>query len=121
MSLFTVLYRPVYLPLNAKGIDMSKEEIQSFIIWFLPAVAISYFVSGVLLFSETGGISFGHRLDFLVRHLSTIICGVWLFVRSPKHGLNKWLWGLFGLGAHLFAIVLYFGYVAFNQAIKRNA
>lgn len=100
---------------------MSKEEIQNFIIWYLPAIATSYFISGSLLLSETGGISFGHRIDLFASHLDNFICGAWLFVHCHKHGLNKWLWALFGIGANLFAIVLYFGYVAFNKAISDNA
>lgn len=95
---------------------MNKEEIQNFILWYLPAIAISYFISGSLFLSDTGSISFGYRLDFLSSHLDAIICGVWLFIFSSRHNLNKWLWGAFGLGVNLFAIVLYFVYVAFNKS-----
>lgn len=94
---------------------MQKQEIQNFIAWYIPAILATYFISGALFFSETGSMSFGYLLDFLVSHLGTIICSTWLFVNSSKHGLNKWLWGIFGLGAHLFAIILYFGYIAFNK------
>jgi hypothetical protein len=94
---------------------MIKDEIQNFIIWYLPAIAISYFISSSIFLSDTGSITFGYRLDFLSSHLSSIICSVWLFIFSSRHDLNKWLWGIFGLGANLFAIVIYFVYVSFNE------
>ena len=97
---------------------MEKHEIQNFIVWYLPAVALTYFVSGELFFSENGSVTFGLRLNFLASHLGALICGVWLFVNSSKNGLNKWLWAAFGLGAHLFAVVLYFGYKASNKLFQ---
>lgn len=99
---------------------MDKKEIQNFIIWYIPAVIGTHFVSVGLFLSDDGSISFGHKLDFLLTSLSWIICGIWLFINTPKHDLNKWLWGIFGLGAHLFAIVLYFGYVAFNKSLNQT-
>jgi hypothetical protein len=97
---------------------LQKQEIQNFIAWYVPAVLVTYFISGALFFSENGSVSFGYRLDFLASHLGAIICSGWLFINGSKQGLNKWLWGIFGLGAHLFAIVLYFGYMAFNKPSK---
>ena len=97
---------------------MQKKEIENFIFWYIPAILATYFISGALFFSENGSLSFGYRLDFLASHLGAIICAVWLFLNSSKHGLNKWLWAIFGLGAHLFAIVLYFGYIAFKYLSK---
>ncbi len=94
---------------------MDKAELQNFILWFIPAAACSYLISASLLFSDNGVVSYGHRIDFLLTHANTFVCGVWLYIHSAKHGLNRWLWGLFGLGASLFAIVLYFGYVALNK------
>ena len=99
---------------------MDKKEIQNFIIWYIPAVIGTHFVSVGLFLSDDGSISFGYRLDFLLTSLSLIICWIWLFINTPKHCLNKWLWGNFGLGAHLFAIVLYFGYVAFNKSLNQT-
>lgn len=95
---------------------MDKKEIQNFIIWYIPAIIGTHSISLTLYFSETGGID--GDLYFLLSNLNLVICSVWLFINSPKHDLNKWLWGVFGLGAHLFAIVLYFGYVASNQSLN---
>ena len=99
-------------------ITMNKKEIQNFIIWYIPAIIGTHFISVAIFFSESGGVSFGYRMDIFLSILSHLICGIWLFINSPKHELNKWLWGIFGLGAHLFAIVLYFTYVAFNQSLN---
>jgi hypothetical protein len=98
--------------------NLEKREIQNFIIWYLPAIIINYFISGSLLFSERGSVSFGFQLDFLASHVAAFICAIWLFLNSRKHGLNRWLWGIFGLGSHLFGVVLYFGYVAFNKRVE---
>ena len=98
--------------------NLQKQEIENFIAWYVPVVLVTYYVSGALFFSENGGLTFGYRLDFLASHLGALICGVWLFTNSSKHGLNKWLWGIFGLGAHLFAVALYFLYTEFNKPTK---
>ncbi len=97
---------------------MNKKEIQNFIIWYIPVIIGTHSISFTLYFSETGSVD--GNLYFILSNLNLVICGVWLFINSPKHNLNKWLWGIFGLGAHLFAIVLYFGYVAFNQSLKHE-
>ncbi len=93
---------------------MNKKEIQGFIAWYLPAVLLQYGVSGALAFSDGGFVDYGSRMNFFVSHLSALICGGWLFMNSPKHGLHRWLWAAFGLGAHLFAILLFFGCTAWN-------
>ncbi|KPK38981.1 MAG: hypothetical protein AMJ69_06950 [Gammaproteobacteria bacterium SG8_47] len=95
---------------------MNRHEIQNFILWYIPAILGAHFVSVALFLSEDGSVSLGYRADFALSALSYVVCGLWLFVNGPKHNLNRWLWGIFGLGAHLFAVLLYFAYVAFNQA-----
>ena len=99
---------------------MYKKEIQSFIIWYIPAIIGAHFISIALFFSESGSVSFGYRVDFVLSSLGYFVCGIWLFINSPRHNLNKWLWGIFGLGVHLFAVVLYFIYVAFNKSLKEG-
>ncbi|MDX1669602.1 MAG: hypothetical protein R3194_09305 [Limnobacter sp.] len=95
------------------------KKAQNFIFWYIPAIIGTHFVTVALLFTGTGSISFGHRVDFLLSNLGAIVCCIWLFFNSEKQNLNKWLWGIFGLGAHLFAVVLFF-IVAFNQSLKRT-
>jgi hypothetical protein len=63
-----------------KEANLQKQEIQNFIIWYLPAILVTYFISGALYSSEKGSVSFGFRLDFLASHLGAFICAVWLFV-----------------------------------------
>ncbi|MDD3482502.1 hypothetical protein [Azovibrio restrictus] len=100
---------------------MYKNEIQSFIVWYLPAIIGTHAMGVLLFFSDTGSVSLGYRADFLFSILGYVICGIWLFLNAPKHGLNKWLWGAFGLGGHLFAILLYFGNMAFNKSLNSQA
>lgn len=100
---------------------MNKKEIQGFIAWYLPAVLLQYGVSGALAFSDGGVVGYGSRMNFFVSHLSAFICGGWLFMNSHKHGLHRWLWAAFGLGTQLYAILLFFGYIAWNRLLSPDA
>jgi len=73
-----------------------------------------------IFFSETGAISYGHRGDMLIGVVPNLVCGVWLFLNVEKHGLNKWLWRLFGIGAHLFSVILFFIERTYNQALNNR-
>ena len=93
---------------------MDKKEIESFIMWYLPAIALSLYVYGSLYLSPEG-ISFGTQMDIGSSYLGHLICAFWLFKHAPKHQLNKWLWAVFGLGLGLFSMIFYFIYCTTNK------
>ena len=99
---------------------MDKTEIESFFVWYIPAVLLSFYIFGSLHLNPEG-IDFGAKLDFASSYLGSIICAAWLWLHTPKYGLNKWLWSFIGLGLGLYAIFFYFIYRATNKFKNENA
>jgi hypothetical protein len=97
----------------SKNMNMRK-EIERLIYWYVPAIIIVLVVgftlsayinstkdtSSVVVWSYAS-------INILISHLHHIIVAIWLYVISKQLNQKYILWSLFGLVAHLFAVVIF--------------
>lgn len=91
-----------------------RKEIERLIYWYAPAIIVALFIEYIL----TGYIKASHDLssimlwssigvNIVISHLHNIVVAIWLYVISKQLNQKYILWSLFGLVAHLFAVVIF--------------
>lgn len=97
----------------SKNMNMRK-EIERLIYWYVLAVIVASAVgftlsSYIRTTNDTSSITVWSytSINMLINYLHHIVVAIWLFVISKKLNQKYVLWSLFGLVAHLFAVVIF--------------
>ncbi|WAK04069.1 hypothetical protein [Methylobacter sp. YRD-M1] len=117
------------------NIDIRK-EIETLAIWYIPVCIMSVIVSGLYTGYFKEALSIGSTASWstihflltvpaIIKFADNIVVGVWLYFLVEKEGGRTGLWFVFGLAAHLFAVLIYvvlrvYEQQAFNNPLKRG-
>jgi hypothetical protein len=102
-----------------------RKEIETLMLWYIPAIIIAVSIDLVLSAyikesSDTSSIVVWSYMGFnlLINHLHHIVIAIWLYVIAKKMNQRHILWSLFGLVAHLFAVVTYLVLYVYEQKVS---
>ncbi len=91
-----------------------RKEIEKLIYWYIPVYIIGYFVASVLAVyykaipnSESTLVAIGLIVTYFANHLPNFVIAIWLYNIAKQTNQKYILWTLFGLVAHLFAVVIF--------------
>ena len=90
------------------------KEIEKLIYWYIPALFIAN-ILGALVSAEVKAtkditLSLSYALmgsSWLIQSIDNIVIAIWLFFFTKKLNEKYILWALFGLVAHIFAVVTF--------------
>ena len=91
-----------------------RKEIERLIYWYIPSIIVSLVVGYILSVyikstNDSSSIAAWSYIssNILINHLHNIIVAIWLYVISKRLNQKYILWSLFGLVAHVFAVVIF--------------
>jgi hypothetical protein len=100
-----------------------RRDIEKLIYWYVPAVIISYFLGTAVaaqvkhINGVTPLLSWGLVVtSILTKHIDNIVIAIWLYFLAKRMNQRYVLWTLFGLAAHLFAVVLFIALHIYEKA-----
>lgn len=67
-----------------------------------------------------GFLSFFSIIPMILKTSINLVVAIWLYSVISKSSGNKYIWFLFGLIAHLYAVIIYIGLVIYEQVISSN-
>ncbi|MBT5935207.1 hypothetical protein [uncultured Sulfurimonas sp.] len=91
-----------------------RKEIEKLIYWYVPAYIISitlgWFLVEYMKATEESARIIAYvifPLGFFISYLHNIVIAIWLYNISKQSNQKYKLWALFGLVAHLYALVIF--------------
>ena len=91
-----------------------RKEIEKLIYWYVPVYIIGYFLAYVLIVyykaipeSAAALTAIGLAMTYFANHLPNFVIAIWLYNVAKQSNQKYILWTLFGLVAHLFAVVIF--------------
>lgn len=101
-----------------------RKEIERLIYWYVLAVIVASAVGFILssyirTTNDTSSITVWSytSINMLINNLHHIVVAIWLYVISKYLNQKYILWSLFGLIAHLFAVVIFIGLYIYEKNI----
>ncbi len=91
-----------------------RKEIEKLIYWYVPAIIVALVLGFIIAAhikstNDTSSMAVWtySSINILINYLHHIVVAVWLYILSKKLDQKYILWALFGLVAHLFAVVIF--------------
>lgn len=91
-----------------------RKEIERLISWYIPSIILSlvvgYILSSYIKYTnDSSSVAVWSYIgsNILINHLHNIVVAIWLYIISKRLNQKYILWSLFGLVAHLFAVVIF--------------
>ena len=90
-----------------------RKEIEKLIFWYLIALILAMPIGYILTLiakGQTAGFIIAYvifPISFIISHLENIVVAFWIYQIAKQTNQKYILWTLFGLVAHLFAVVTF--------------
>ena len=90
-----------------------RKEIEKLILWYLSAFILAMPIVFLLTYianGQTAGFIIAYvifPINFIVEHLENLVIAFWTYQIAKQSNQKYIVWTLFGLVAHLFAVVIF--------------